>query len=129
MKCEKCGVEMDYLERDRWVVCDEVIACPGVSLNGRVEIDTLNSTALGYYCSEQHAFEVIDQILSGKHAVVNWSEASQIEVCTTCARKFKAEEPHYVLALAVERGNEGTEDHETVDVKYAARFCNGCEPI
>ncbi len=123
MQCNRCNCIIDE-EDDRWVLSDDVIAYFRRSENEPREVLFGDSKIIGFYCCKKHALEEAEQCLHKHHAKVKLSDVRVKETCSKCGIKFSSEDSYRVLMLARERGEVPI--METLDIKYAARFCQNC---
>lgn len=111
----------------RWLLVIEIQKCCWASPEEMPEVDIQYAEVIASYSCEQDAYTALNKYLNQVSATAQWSDVRPVETCACCGADLDTTKWHKVLVLSVEEGNPYNPDF--VDVKYPARFCNGCVPL
>jgi hypothetical protein len=88
------------------------------------EVDIAFASELAAFATYADAFQAAEKLLTKKSATPTWADVRPIEECACCGTDFDTRQPHHVLVLTEEAGDEM--DPEVLQAWYVARLCPAC---
>jgi hypothetical protein len=123
-RCNICDEDID--NGVRWVLTEEIMGTDWRSLD-KPMIHITGETALGYFCSKEHALAAANAYLAYYGSNLMWSDYLPVERCGICGAPFETEDCHQTLRLIEVRGPEN--DPEVLQEFYLAHFCPRCVQV